>query len=143
MPNVLATTFTFLGGQFQIGDGGSPENFTTIVQVKSVDFGSSKLMAEDVTSADNTDGAKRYVPTLYDGGDVSLDVLWNPADATHQSLRNAHVNRVAHNFKCVNPGTNLTWSFNGIVTSFDVKEHIDKPSEVSCKIKVNGPLTLA
>jgi predicted secreted protein len=144
MSNVTAATFTFLGGQFQLGDGGTPtENFTTISQVKSVDFGSSKVQTEEVTSADNTDSARRYVSTLYDAGDVSIEVIWNPSDATHVSLRTAFMARGQHNFKVVNPASLGTYTFAGIITSFDVKEHIDKPADLSVKVKISGALAYA
>jgi predicted secreted protein len=144
MSNVTATTFTYLGGQFQIGDGATPtENFTTITQVKQVDFGSSKVDTADVTSADNTDFSRRFVPLLFDAGDVSVDVIWNPADASHQALRTAFINRAVHNFKCINPTGFLTYTFAGIIIGFDVKESIDKTSELSVKIKISGPLNLA
>lgn len=144
MANVTAATFTFLGGQFQLGDGATPtENFTTISQVKHVDFGSSKVQTEEVTSADNTDAARRFVSTLYDAGDVSVDIFWNPQDTTHQSLRTAFLNRGSHNFKCINPAGLGTYSFAGIITAFDVKEQIDKPTELSVKVKISGLLNYA
>ncbi|MFL6314808.1 MAG: hypothetical protein ACJ71W_22105 [Terriglobales bacterium] len=139
--NVTATTFTFLGGQFQIGDGATPENFTTINQVQSVDFGSSKRATEDVTSADNTDSVQRFAGRLKDPGMVSISVLWNPNDPTHQLFQAAD-DGAAHNFKCINPGGNGTRSFAGIIeTADDHKLEINKGTIQQVKIKLSGPVT--
>lgn len=141
MPNVTATTFTFLGGQLQIGDGGGPENFTLISQVKTCDFSSSKLDTEDVTSADNTDGVKRFSDRLFDPGDLSAEIDWNPTDASHQQLYNAWIARGPHNFKRLNPGGFGTRAFTGIITSLDFKQALDKATTASLKVKLSGPPT--
>lgn len=142
--NITAATFSLLGGQFQLGDGGSPtENFTTINQVKSVDFSGSKLDTEEVTSADNTDGIKRHVDRLQDFGDCSVEILWNPNDATHQQLHNAWIAKGSHDFKRINTSGFGTKSFTGIITSFDEKQQLDKATVKSCKIKLTGPVTFS
>lgn len=141
MPNVTATTFTYLGGQFQIGDGHTPtENFTTINQVVDVDFSGSKVDTVDVTTADNTDSTKRFKDTLFDPGDCSITIMWNPQDATHQQLQAAFLARGSHNFKRINPGSFGTRSFTGIITALDLgKETLDKPVQTTCKVKLSGP----
>jgi hypothetical protein len=142
MPNTQATTFTFLGGLFQYGDGGNPtEIFTAVNQVQDVDFGSSKRNTEDITSADNIDGIMRFAGRLKDPGMVTLMILWNPNDPSHQALA-ALDDGLLHNFKCVNPGGNGTRSFAGIVeTSDDHKLQINKATIQPFKIKISGPVT--
>src|ERR1700743_762370 len=142
MTTVTATTFQLLGSQFQLGNGGSPtETFTTISQVTAVDFGSYKADTIDVTTADNTDGFRRFSGTLQDPGDVSVTLLYNPNDATHAALLAAR-NAGNHNFKEVVPNF-LTRSWNGVITSWEEKLTLDKATEVTLKIKISGPLTLA
>jgi hypothetical protein len=144
MPNTTAATFSLLGGQFQIGDGATPtEGFTTINQVKSVDFSGSKLDVEEVTSADNTDGIKRHVDRLQDFGECSVEILWNPNDTTHQQLHNAWIAKGTHNFKRINTSGFGTKLFAGIITSFDEKQALDKATIKSCKIKLNGAPTFS
>ncbi len=137
-PNVTATTFTYLGGLFELGNGASPEVFTAITQVHAVDFSGEKRDTQKVTTADNTDGVDRFVGTTKDPGDASVDLIWNPADTTHQSLQTAS-DGLAHNFKRV-IGSH-TRSFAGIITSLTFKEEIDKPTKASLKIKITGPIT--
>jgi hypothetical protein len=139
--NVKATSFTLLGGQFQIGDGATPENFTTISQVQSCDFSGSKVATDDVTSADNTDGIIRKTDRLMDEGQCSGEIIWNPTDASHQQLSAAYRARGTHNFKRINPGGFGTRALTGIITSLDVKQTLTKASMASFKIDISDPIT--
>jgi hypothetical protein len=142
MANITATTFTYLGGQFQIGDGHTTENFTTVNQVTEVGFTGNKTDTVDVTTADNTDGVKRFNPTLSNSGTCDVSILWNPSDATHQQLQAAanSTPKTAHNFKRINPGTFGTRSFTGIIESLDLgKQSLDKPVTATMKIQISGP----
>ena len=136
--NQTASTFTLLGAQFQIGDGATPEVFTTIAQVDSCDFSGSKVDTEDVTSADNTDGVRRYSDRLQDFGECTVEFWWDPTNPVHQQFHSAWIARGTHNFKRVNPGAFGTRSFSGIITSFDEKQVIDKGTKKSVKIKLSG-----
>jgi hypothetical protein len=144
MPNVTATTFTWINGQFQIGDGATPtEGFTTISQVESVDFSGSKRAIETVTSADNTDSADRKAGRTKDWGTCSVSYWLNPNDPTHQQFENAD-DGLPHNFKCVNPGGLGTRSFTGIVeTISDHKLELAKGTKVTAKIAISGPITFS
>ena len=146
MSNVTATTFELIGGAFQLETTFGSGTFTTIAQVKSVDFSGFKQNTVDVTNADNTDGIARFIATTQDHGECSITAIYNPADATHAALRTASLAQgpaATHNFKHVNPGTALTYSFQGIITGFDTKISLEKDTELSVKIKISGPLTLA
>jgi hypothetical protein len=141
MPNVTATTFTLLGGQLQIGDGATPENFTTISQVQSCDFGGEKLETDIVTSADNTDAVIRKQDRLLDEGQCSGEILWNPLDASHIQLATAWRARGSHNFKRISPGGFGTRSFPAIIVGFAQKETLNKATMKSYKLDISGPVT--
>jgi hypothetical protein len=138
MSNVTATVFTYLGGLFQLGNGASPEVFTTITQVDSVDFSGEKRDTQKVTTADNTDAIDRFVGTTKDPGECSVELFWNPGDTTHQSLQTAN-DGATHNFKRT-IGSH-TRSFAGIIQGINFKEQIDKPTKATMKIKISGPIT--
>lgn len=141
MANVTATTYSRLGGQFQIGNAATPEIFTTIAQVKEVDYGGQKVDVSPVTSADNTDGVIRKKDFLFDPGQVTITIFWNPLDPTHQQLENAFIARGTWDFKDIKPGGIGTRAFSGIIMSLEGKETIDKPTEKTCKIDISGPWT--
>lgn len=142
MANIEATTFTLTGGQFKIGNGATPEVFTTLTQVTDVDFGSMKWDAPDVTSADNNDGVRRYTRTLKDPGDVTVTFWFNPQDPTHQQARalaQSGATLTPTNFQLVRPGTFGQVSFAGCVISYEEgKVSLDKPVAAVLKIKVSG-----
>jgi len=139
--NVTATTFSFIGGQVQIGDGATPENFTNIDQVQDCDFSSDKVDTEDVTTADNTDGTKRFTDREFDPGEFSATILWNPQNASHQQLNAAYLARGSHNFKRINPGGFGTRAFSGIIVSLSLKQNQSKGTVASLKVKLSGPYT--
>jgi hypothetical protein len=138
--NQPATTFTFLGGLFEYGDGQSPENFTPVSQVQSVDEGGNKVDPEDITSADNTDRIKRKTGRLEDPGTVSPVIFWNPTDPTHQGLM-ALKDGNPHNFKVVNPGAFGVRLFPAIIeTATDQKLELGKGTMRTIKLVVSGPV---
>jgi hypothetical protein len=139
--NTTATSFTLLGGQLQIGDGATPENFTTISQVQSCDFGGDKVETDTVTSADNTDATVRKTDRLFDPGQCSGEIIWNPNDASHQQLWNAYIARGTHNFKRINPGGFGTRAFPAIITGLPIKQTLNKATMASFKLEIAGPIT--
>jgi len=145
MPNIEATTFTLTGGQFKIGNGANPEVFTTLTQVTDVDFGSMKWDAPEVTSADNTDGVRRYSRTLKDPGDCTVMFLYNPQDPTHQQARalvQSGATLTPTNFQFIRPGTFGQVSFAGCAISLDEgKVELNKPVSATLKIKISGELS--
>jgi hypothetical protein len=142
--NQPATTFVWIGGQFQIGNqDGPPETFTTIAQVEAVDFTGSKRAIENVTSADNTDGADRKAGRTKDWGTVTVTYWLNPNDPTHQQFENAD-DGLPHNFKCINPAGLGQRSFVGIVeTISDHKLELAKGTKVTAKVAISGPITFS
>jgi hypothetical protein len=139
--NVTATSFTLLGGQLQIGDGATPENFTTISQVQTCDFGGEKVEVDTVTSADNTDGVIRKQDRLLDEGQCSGEIIWNPNDASHQQFWTAWRARGKHNFKRINPGGFGTRSFTGIIVGASLKQTLNKATMCAYKIDISDPVT--
>ena len=141
MANVTAVTFTWLGGQFQMGDAATPENFTTVNQVDSVDFSGSKRAIENVTSADNTDGADRKAGRTKDWGTCKVMYWHNPNDATHQQLA-ALDDGAEHDFKVINAVGFGSKTFKAIVQTFyDHKMEINKGVKKTVTLDISGPVT--
>lgn len=74
------------GTQMQMGDGGSPEAFTTIAEV--MDIAAPPLTRDqiDVTNHDSPGGYEEIIPTIKRSGNVTFPVNWIPTDATHNHL---------------------------------------------------------
>lgn len=140
MANETAVTFNFLGGQFMIGDGANVENFTLIKQVQACDFTGNKVDTAEVTSADDIDRKRRYQGQLEAEGECDIVIFWNPQDASHILLLAAKDGN-RHDFKRVAPGGFGTKAFAGTIVSMTQKEELDKPTMMSVKIQISGPVT--
>jgi hypothetical protein len=110
------------GTLLKIGDGATPEVFTTVAEVGDItlpNFGNEK---EDVT-VQTTPGRKRdYKVTLQKDATVEFPINWDPADATHDSatgLKSFADSGEQNNFQCVLPDdAETTYTFAAIVEDF-------------------------
>lgn len=127
---------------------GSGAGFTTIAEVKKVDFTGGKADTADVTNMDSTGAYREFLPTLLDAGELSFDgnYLGN-ADITQAELQSTFDSQILASWKIVlptPPGESVsrgTWSFLAFVTSFDPSFPIDKESSFTAKLKITGART--
>ncbi len=134
------------GSLLKIGDGGTPEAFTTIAECYDISGPSLALDAIEITHHTSTDGWREFVGGLLDGGEVTLSINFDPVGATHgysSGLVEDMVNRTKRNFQLVfpDPGT-TTWAFTALVTGFEVKAPIDDRLSSDVTLKISGKPTL-
>jgi hypothetical protein len=70
-----------LGAHLQKGDGTSPENFVSILGIKSIAGPGIKRDVIDVTTMDSGT-FREFIGGLVDGGSISFDANWLPRDAS-------------------------------------------------------------
>ena len=126
------------GSQFQIGVPGSPETWTTILGVDSIDLGSNKVDTVDVTDMSTAGSARTFIGGLENSGDVTVKIKVKPGDATQTQLLAAKDGTV-HDFKAIYPGAVRTVSFSGIISSADESIPGDKIPTYTVKIQISGP----
>jgi len=138
------TTTAFKGSlsQFKIGDGASPEVFSTVYEV--VSFGELGQDNDLIEATHLQSTAKEYIGGLPDGIEVPVVVNYKPTDTTHAALIAATVAGTAKNFKLTLPsgGGSLTFSFSGIVKGW--RAGPIAPNEVvhaSFTLKLTGAIT--
>lgn len=135
------------GTFLKLGDGGATEVFATIAEVKDIKGPKLSLETEDVTSHDSTDGWVEHIGTLLDGGDVSFELNWLPANATQSftaGLLKDMVGRTKRNFQLVVPAAaSLTWTFAALVTEFQPELKVKGAQVASIKLQISGKPTLA
>lgn len=90
----------------------------------------------------------QFIKGIKDGGEVSLDLNFDPANATHNAatgvLADFEDDVNISNWVITFPDTAGTqWSFPGIVTGFEPAEPFDDKLSASVTIKVAGQPTLA
>jgi predicted secreted protein len=118
-----------------------------IGEVKSIGGPSFSSDTNDVTSHSSPGAWREFIASLIDPGDLSFDINFVPTNATHNAstgLLADFQNRVRRNFKIVFPdGGSTTWSFQGIITGFNMNAPIDDALTASVTIKITGQPTLA
>jgi predicted secreted protein len=136
----MATAATKAQGtllQVQIGTA-----YTTINEVLSITGPTLTSDLIEVTSHSSTGAYKEYILGGKDGGEVSFDVNYLPADST--GLLSMYDGQTIEDFKLIFTDTGTTeWTFQGIVQDFQISAEIGSQLTASCTIKVSGQPTLA
>lgn len=128
------------GTLFQRGNGGTPETFTTIANVTNISGPARTRETIDVTAHDSPDGWMEFIGGLKDGGEISLDINYDPSEATH-ALDGDFDDEFPRNYRIVIlPGTEdeHTWDFKGILTELSDEFPYDDKMGRSMTIKVTG-----
>lgn len=127
------------------GDAGSPESFTTIAEVRTLTGPSSTMSPIDVTNHQSTSGWREFVAGLLDGGQVTMEVNYLPANATHNAsagFLNTFENKTSRNFLLRFPdAAGTTWAFTGFFDSVTPTAPIDGALTASVSIKITGVVT--
>lgn len=140
------TTFAMKseGLAFAIGDGNSPEVFTTIGEVATMDGPGGQAAVIDATHFGST--AKEKLMGLPDEGQVTLGGNFigqnSPSGTSQIALRTARSNQSATNFKITftdSPATIAT--FTAFVLGFSVSAGVDDKISYSCTLEVTGSVT--
>ncbi len=70
----------------KLGNGASPEVFTTIANVSSITGLQLSANVVDVTSHSTSVPWRQKITTLLDAGDLTFDLFFIPSDTGHQQL---------------------------------------------------------
>lgn len=135
------------GTLLQSGDGGSPENFTTIAEVTDITGPGLVQDPLDVTSHESPGAFREFVGGLLDGGEVTFTINYVPTAATQDAstgLIADMIARIVRNFQLVFPDVGATtWSFAALITAFEPAEPVDDRLSAEVTLKVTGQPTLA
>jgi len=137
-----SSALTSQGMTIAIGNGASPEVFTTIAEVKSIDGPGGQTAEIDVTDLSST--AKEFVLGLQDEGDITLDMNYIPANTQHALLRTLRGTGAENNFRITftdSPAT--TWTFGARVKGFSISNAVDSVTGLSVTLRVTGSITEA
>lgn len=136
------------GTLLKIGDGATPtENFTTIAEVLDIGGPSLGLDTEEITNHDSTGGWEEVIGTILRSGEVTFEINYDPAGATHDASTGLIADMVARtlrNFQLVFPDSGTTtWSFAAYVTGFEPGAPVAGKLSASVTLKPSGQPTLA
>ena len=117
----------------------------TIAQVRNIGGPGLSVDTEDVTTHDSTEGWEEVVATIARSGEVSLEIVYDPAGATHSAtagLVDYEENLKLGFFTLTFPDT-TAWSFPGYVTGFEPGAPHDGALTANVNVKISGKPTLA
>jgi hypothetical protein len=136
------------GTLLKVGDGGTPETFTTIAEVLDLDGPEIMQDTEEVTNQSSPDGHKERIPTgINDTGPITFQVNWIVQGATHNATTGVAAmarDGQTHNFQLVWPdAAHTTWSGPGVVKSFKPGAPVNGVLRGDVTIEPSGKWTLA
>ena len=101
--------------------------------------------SKDVTTLDVTDGYKRFLPGLKDGGEVTLTGFFAFADAGQLELETALDAGTTDAYSIVFPATiGATFTFSAFILKFKVDAaDVDNPLGFEVTLKISGKPVLA
>lgn len=127
------------------GDGGAPETFTTVGEVRSISGPSMETDEADVTTHSSAAAGafKEYILTLIDAGSVEFETNYVPSDPTHIGLRSDFLARAKRNWQIVLPGAVQTIGFSGYVKSIPFEFPTDDAITQKISIRCTGAPTFS
>lgn len=124
------------------GDGSTAEAFTTVANATSISGPNLEAEQIDVTSHDSANGFEEFVAGIKRGGEVELELNFDPGEATHERILDDFDAGTPHNYQLVFPTTPaITWTFAAIVTAFGPEAPFDDKLAATATFKLTGPVT--
>lgn len=117
----------------------------TIAQIQTISGAALSLDTEDVTTHDSTEGWEDVVATVLRTGELSFDIVYDPAETTHSAtagLLDYKENRKLAFFTLTFPDATV-WQFSGYVVGFEPDMPHDGALTAAVTVKITGKPTLA
>ncbi len=132
-----------MGSTLKMGDGGSPEVFTTIPEVLKFTTPDEQQDFVDVTNMDSSGNAREKIPGLVDNGKITVEAN-RVNTAAQNAVRTARTARTLKNFTITLPTSPTeTASFAAYVRSWNVDTMPDKQLVLKFDLEISGPVTWA
>ena len=119
----------------------------TIANVKNISGPALSLDVDDVTTHDSTGAWEEVVATIQRSGEVTLELVYDPEDAT---VKNAGagiiadlVGRASTAYSLIFPVSVVEFTFNAFVVGFEPSAPVGGALTATVKFKITGQPTLA
>lgn len=130
------------GMTIAISDEASPEVYTTIAEVMSIDGPGGSASVIDVTDLSST--AKEKRAGLQDEGQVTFEINYIPTDTQHALLRTVRTAATVRSFRIFfTDSPQTTWTFDALVLGFSVSNSVDDVTKASVTLEVTGAVVEA
>ena len=102
------------------------------------------VSVDAIETTDLDDVAKTFIANIYDAGEVSLELEYDPADSDHDVLIDDMLAGTARTFIVTfSDSGNATFSASGFITSFSPTAAVNDRLGCAVTIKASGALTVA
>lgn len=127
----------------KIGDGASPEVFTTIGQVRSISGPSTTAVVQDVTTHSTAGNWMEKLAVLIDPGTLSFPINYDSADATHMFTSGLWADLIAlteRNFQTVFPASIGQLAYAAYLTGHGFDVPVDNVLQATIELTINGAI---
>ncbi len=115
----------------------SPVAYTAITQVK--DITPPPLEMGTVETTHLASSAREFMATIPDGGEVTFNLEYDPADTQHIALYTSFGAKTIETWRIDLPGTAVNIDFTGFITKFGIDQvSVDTVNTIPCTIRVTG-----
>jgi hypothetical protein len=116
---------------------------TAIAEVVNISGPGLKLDTIDVTNMGSPNATREFIAGLLDGGEVTLEINFLPADATQKSLITDLTSRTKTTYSIVWSDTApTTWTFTALVTGYEPGGKVDDKLSATVTLKISGLPTI-
>lgn len=131
----MATAFSSFGTLFKQGTN-------TIAAIKNITGPGLSVDTIDTTHLTSTGNWRTFLSGPKDGGEVGLDLVWDPTDTSHEILEDVLIGGTATAFSIVwSDSGSTTWQFNALVTGLDPAAPFGDYLAQAATLKVTGTPT--
>jgi len=131
-----------IGTLLQVGNGGGPEVFTTIPEVKSIDGPNITVDTIDVTHMSSPYNFREKITGIRNGGEVSFEINYIGSDAIQNGLQTDLEAGTLRNFKMImNNVAATTFDFAAYVKEFNQSTALEEIATVNVTLEISGAIT--
>lgn len=123
--------------------------YTPVAQVR--DLTGPAIIADQIEVSSRDSRARKYVAGMYDGGEVTFDIVFDPDHASHDPTLADSMYAYAKtgdpvNFRLTFPGVSpatTTADFAAFVSNFEISSPLEDALTASLTLKISGDVTWA
>jgi len=133
------------GTRFKRGDGAMSEQFTAIANVTNISGPDRQRETIDVTAHDSPDAWMEFIGSLKNGGEVSIDLNYDPREGTHD-LDDDFDDSEPRNYQIVlfpDTADEYTWDFAGVMTGLSDEFPYDDKMARTATFQISGKPVLS
>lgn len=134
------------GTLFKIGNGASPETFSTVAQMRSISGPSASGVEQDITTHSTAGNWKEKAVVLLDGGTIGFPANYDSAETTHAfttGIWASFITLAPFNSVVKFPSTIGYLLFNVYAMGHAFDAPVDNILGVNFEFSINGAITAA